>query len=170
MKQMKVFLGISMAVCVGVGLAGSAATSQVRNPNRAFQLSSLKVSKLVAAGHSLTVWVMDTENKREEGMMFLTDHEVKSNQGMIFLFSSVQAGDRDHGFWMHNTLIPLDIIYISAAKKVLNIAEGKVQNDTSLPATGAYLYVVELKQGTAKKLGIKPGTKFEIPTSLKSAD
>ena len=166
---MKPLYRISLFVVATAALASSA-FGQTLNPNRIHQLKSLKVVKLTAAGHSIDAWVMDTEPKNAEGMMFLTDREVKTNQGMIFIFDKVQPGDHDHSFWMHNTLIPLDIIYIGKDKKVVSIAEGKVQDDTALPAKGAYFYVVELKQGTAKKYGIKPGTKFDIPGGLKWVD
>jgi uncharacterized membrane protein (UPF0127 family) len=167
---MKQLIGVSLFVCAYAGFGWASASAQVPNLNRVHQLSSLKVVKLKAANHELEAWVMDTDAKNAEGMMFLTDKEVKPNQGMIFLFPKIQPSDSSHGFWMHNTLIPLDIIYISASKKVVSIAEGKVQDDTSLLAKAPYLYVVELKQGTAKKLGIKPGTKFDIPANLKWAD
>src|SRR5476649_1699378 len=142
------------------------ACGQVNNPSRVHQLKSLKVAKLQAAGHPISAWVMDDEAKDAEGMMFLTDKEVKSSEGMIFLFPTLQTADK--GFWMHNTLIPLDIVYISKSKRVVSISQGKVLDDKSLYPTGPYFYVVELKAGTAKKLGIKPGTKWEIPDTLKA--
>lgn len=167
---MKPLIGISLFVCAFVGSGFHTAAAQTTNPNRVHQLKSLKVAKLKAAGHTIEAWVMDTEAKNQEGMMFLTDREVRQDQGMIFLFPSVQPADSSHGFWMHNTLIPLDIVYIGASKKVVSISEGKVQDDTTLLAKGPYFYVVELKQGTAKKFGIKTGTKWEIPGSLKCVE
>ncbi len=161
-------LTVLAAAAIGVAaLASPLLGKQAINPNREYQLKSLKVVRLTAAGHKIDAWVMDSDQKDAEGMMFLTDGEVKSDQGMLFLFGTVQPGDRNHSFWMHNTLIALDIIYISAHKKVVSIAEGKPLDDTGLPAAGAYQYVVELKRGTAKRLGIKPGTQFDIPPGLK---
>lgn len=167
---MKPLIGISLFSFALLGFGYQTAIGQVTNPYRIHQLRSLKVAKLTVAHHDINAWVMDSDAKNQEGMMFLTDKEVKSDQGMIFLFPGVQPADMRHGFWMHNTLIPLDIIYISSTKKVVSIAEGKVQDDTTLPPKGPYLYVLELKQGTAKKLGIKPGTKFDIPSTLKWAE
>jgi len=167
---MRPLIAISALVWALAGIGCRSANAQVTNPNRIHQLKSLKVAKLTAAGHTIEAWVMDTVGKNEEGMMFLTDKEVKSSQGMIFLFPTIQPSDRAHSFWMHNTLIPLDIIYISAGKRVVNIAAGKIQDDTPLSARAPYLYVVELKQGTAKKFGIKAGTKFEIPSGIKWAE
>ena len=165
---MKAPFGLSVIVGFTLGLLGGSASAQIHNPNRIHQLSSLKVTKLVAAGHTIDAWLMDDEAKNEEGMMFLTDREVKTNQGALFLFPQVQPADQYHGFWMHHTLIPLDIIYIGMNKKVVSISEGKVENDTVLMAKGPYFYVLELKQGTAKKYGIKPGTSFQIPANVKA--
>jgi uncharacterized membrane protein (UPF0127 family) len=139
------------------------------NPNRAFQLRSLDHSTVTVNGHALDVWVMDTKSKRTEGMMFLNDKDVKDNQGMIFVFNGAQPA-KDGGFWMKNTKIPLDIIYLAADHKVLNIQEGKPFDTKNLPPSGAYSDVVELKQGQAAKLGIKPGTAMEIPKTLKATE
>lgn len=169
MHPIKQLAAISLLVVGMAALECRTASAQARNPNRVYQLNTLKVTKVSAAGHTLELWIMDTEGKNNEGMMFLTDKEVRNDQGMLFLFRNVQRGDRDHSFWMHNTLLPLDIIYIDAHKRVVNIAEGKPMDDTPLPAARDYLYVVELKRGTAKRLGIKPGTKFDISSGLKWA-
>ncbi len=167
---MKTLARFSVVATAALGFVALQAISlgQAVNPSRVHQLKSLKVAKIEAAGHSIDAWVMDNEQKREEGMMFLTDKEVKSNQGMIFLFDTVQ--DRKYAFWMHNTYIPLDIIYVSPSKKVVNICAGKVLDDTQLMPAGPYKYVVELKLGMAKKLGIKPGSRFTFPAGLKAID
>lgn len=137
------------------------------NPNRAYQLDSLAITKVKAGKTVIDSWVMDSEGKRQEGMMFLTDKDVKDSQGMLFVFSDPQPNDGKHGFWMHNTILPLDIIYISANKHVLNIQAGKPHDDTSLPPAGSYMYTLELKQGMAMKLGLKSGTALEIDQNLK---
>jgi hypothetical protein len=51
---------------------------------------------------------------------------------------------------------------------VLNDPEGKIKDDKTLTAAKPYFYVLELKQGTAKKYGIKPGTVFQIPSNIKA--
>ncbi|MDR3692371.1 MAG: DUF192 domain-containing protein [Fimbriimonas sp.] len=168
---MKPIHGFSLLVLAAFGCSPLAsAFGQANNPSRVHQLKSLKVTVLGAAGHKIDAWIMDNEQKREEGMMFLTDKEVKSNQGMIFVFSAPQPESGRYAFWMHNTLIPLDIIYISASKKVINVGLGKRLDDTPVLPKGDYKFVLELKQGTAKKLGIKPGMKVSIPDSVVSID
>ena len=170
--RMKSLFGYALLFVAAIGCSSpiAAAYGQGNNPNRVHQQKSLKVVKIEAAGHNIDSWVMDNEQKREEGMMFLTDKEVKSNQGMIFVFDTVQPNNGKYAFWMHNTLIPLDIIYISPAKKVINICAGKAMDDASLYPQGPYNYVLELKLGTAKRLGIKPGARLGIPPSLKAIE
>ena len=140
----------------------------VGNPNRVYQLDTLKKVDLSLKGHPIHAWVMDDSGKQEEGMMFLEDKDVKPDEGMLFAFDAVQPKNRPNGepsgFWMHNTLIPLDIVYLSPQNKVIRIAEGKVKDDTNLPATADYRNVIELKAGTAAKDGLKPGDTVSIPS------
>ncbi|HWD39897.1 MAG TPA: DUF192 domain-containing protein [Fimbriimonas sp.] len=138
------------------------------NQGRVYQLKDLQVVKLQVAGKTIPVWVMDTKSKQEEGMMFLTDKEVKDDEGMIFPYSSVQATDR--AFWNHNCPLALDIIFIDKDRKVINVGQAMSENDASVSATKPYQYVLELKQGWSKKHGLKPGDPVGIPPSLKAKD
>ncbi len=138
------------------------------NLNRVFQLADLQQVDVVVAGKSLKMWVMDSTAKTQEGMMFLKAEDVPQDQGMLFAFKEVnKAGS---GFWMENTLIPLDIIYVSPARKVTEIMNGKVLDRTTLKSTADYQFVVELKAGDAARLGIKPGSKVEIPKAVVAKD
>lgn len=136
------------------------------NVKRIYQLKSLEQVTLKAGSKSFPAWVMDTDGKREEGMMFLTDKEVKDNEGMIFVF----ATPAKQSFWMENTILPLDIAFIDKSGVVLNIQKGKPFDESPLPSKGDSLYVLELKQGKAKGLGVVPGAKLTIPQSIKSKD
>src|SRR5207245_531028 len=138
---------------------------RINSLKRTYQLSDLQGVTLKANGHDIPTWVMDTEDKQREGMMWLTADDVHDNDGMIFVFPSAQQ----QSFWMKNTLLALDIIYISDKKKVLNIQEGKPLDEiTKLPSKGPAIYVLEMKQGAAKRLGIGPGTEISIPDTVKS--
>ncbi|HWA84551.1 MAG TPA: DUF192 domain-containing protein [Fimbriimonadaceae bacterium] len=135
----------------------------VESVQRKFHLKDLERVTLKANGHDIKAWVMDTEPKRQEGMMFLTPEDVAENDGMIFVFP-----DSDQrNFWMENTSLPLDIIYISEPKFVMNIQEGKPFDETNLPSSGKVMYVLEMRQGAAKRLGIMAGTQVTIPDSVK---
>ncbi|MFI5386089.1 MAG: DUF192 domain-containing protein [Fimbriimonadales bacterium] len=130
---------------------------------RTNQLKDLPRVKLTANGHDIQAWVMDDDGKRREGMMWLATWDVGDNDGMIFAFPD----SKPLSFWMHNTVLPLDIIYISPQKKVLNVEEGKPFDESPLPSQGDAICVLEMKQGSAKRLGIASGTVFTIPDGVK---
>lgn len=129
------------------------------NPDRIYQLSDLKKVSFAQGSHRITAYVCDTDSKRQEGMMFLTAKEVKNTEGFLFVFPSAAP----RSFWMRNTVLPLDIIYLDAAGKVLNIQKGKPYVESGLPSAGNSQYVLELRQGMASKFGIKPGVKLKLP-------
>ena len=131
---------------------------------RIYQLRDLAKITISAPSRPINLWIMNNESKEAEGMMFLTEKEVKDDEGMIFVFPD----SAPRSFWMQNTLLPLDIAYIDPKGKVLNIAEGKPKDVSALPSAGDAQYVIELKKGQAEKSGIKPGTILQIPQSLKS--
>lgn len=138
------------------------------NPDRINQLKKLTVVEVAAPKGTMKLWLMDDESKRQEGMMFLVDKEVKDDEGMLFVFPDVQVDDGKHGFWMHNTILPLDIAYVGKDKKIVSIAKGKPHDDTMLDPKGAYQYVIELKLGGAERMGLKAGDVVKIPNSVRT--
>ena len=75
------------------------------------------------------------------------------NRGMIFPYNPPQ----DVSFWMKNTLIPLDIIFIRSDGSIIRIANAKPLDETPLPSGEAAAAVLEIRGGRAAELGIKPG-------------
>lgn len=142
-----------------------AAMALAQNPDRIYQLKDLKTATITAGPRKIKVWIMDTPTKRSEGMMFLKDKDVRMDQGMLFVFASPQP----MGFWMRNTLIPLDIAYVDKAGKILNIAQMKALDESNVPSKGSALYALEMKKGAFKKLGIKAGMKLGIPKAIKAS-
>ncbi len=134
------------------------------NLKRNNQLRNLQKIPLTIGKAHVKVWVMDTNDKREEGMMYLTDREVKADEGMLFVFS----GPQPLSFWMENTILPLDLIFVADDKTVLNVLQGKPFDKSPLPSRGRAQYVVELKAGTSKKLGIKDGDAVSIPDGIRA--
>ncbi|UNM96131.1 DUF192 domain-containing protein [Ignatzschineria rhizosphaerae] len=89
-----------------------------------------------------------------KGLMFR--ESMPENSGMLFMFSETQP----LSFWMKNTLIPLDIIYITEAGEVVNIATAqpcKIKNCPLYPSIAPAKYVLELNAGRAAELGLKAG-------------
>lgn len=130
--------------------------------NRTYHLRDLATTKVGIGGREIEAWVMDDEGKRQEGMKWLTEAEVGPDRGMLFVFDAPQKV----AFWMEDTLIPLDIVFISESRKVLNVIRGEPQDMTKLPSAGPILYALELRAGTAKRLGVHPGQTIQIPSDL----
>lgn len=133
------------------------------NPSRIHQLRELEIVKVKVNKVVIDSWLMDDDSKRTEGMMFLKESDFKETQGMLFVFPDSDI----RSFWMRNTFVPLDIIYVDRNKKVDSIVYGKPLIEVGLPSRGLAKYVLELKSGRAAKFGIKPGTQLEFP-NLKS--
>ena len=109
---------------------------------------------------SFDVEVADTPIKRTIGLMNRTELPQKS--GMLFIFD--QEGIQ--GFWMKSTLIPLDMIFISADKKIVHIQKSaqpcKVLDCETYSSEKPAKYVVEINGGLSDKLGIDEGQKVKI--------
>jgi uncharacterized membrane protein (UPF0127 family) len=105
------------------------------------------------------VEVADSEREREFGLMCRTT--LAPDRGMLFDFGREQP---DTAFWMRNTLIPLDIIYIRRDGVVRSIARNaRPLDETPLPAGGATLGVLELAGGRAAEIGLRPGDRVDFP-------
>lgn len=97
-----------------------------------------------------------TGPEQAKGLMFRT--QIGDDEGMIFLRNPPDYA----AFWMRNTVIPLDIVFIGLDHKIMNIAANAVPYDeTPLPAAGLTAAVFEINGGLAAKLGIKPGDKVD---------
>lgn len=118
--------------------------------------TGLKVVPLsISAGgkvHRYKVEVAQTSAQQAHGMMFRT--AMAPNTGMIFPMSP----PRPASFWMENTLISLDLVFIGADGKVRNIVAGAVpRSQAPLSSFGPVAAVLELKGGEAERIGLKPG-------------
>lgn len=97
--------------------------------------------------------VARTPQQQARGLMFRT--QMGADEGMLFDYT---ADPHVLSFWMRNTVIPLDIIFITPDRRVLNIAANAVPySEESLRATGVAAAVLELNGGRAAELGIAPG-------------
>lgn len=103
---------------------------------------------------SFKVEVARTFEEQNEGLMYRRD--MADDAGMLFPFPKA----KDASFWMHNTFIPLDIIFIREDKTIARIAEETVpQSDEPVVAGQPVTAVLELKGGTSAALGISAGDK-----------
>jgi uncharacterized membrane protein (UPF0127 family) len=108
--------------------------------------------------HSFTVEIADTEAAREKGLMFRKS--LPEGTGMLFDFKQEQPV----AFWMRNTYVPLDMLFIKADGRILRIAENATPlSEKTIPSGGPVLAVLEVVAGTARKLGIAPGDRVAHP-------
>ena len=102
--------------------------------------------------HAFNVEVVANDEERQKGLMFRK--ELPDGNGMLFDFK-VEA---PVSFWMKNTLIPLDMIFIRGDGRIASIAENTTpMSERLVPSDGPVRGVLEVIAGTARKLGIKAG-------------
>lgn len=93
-----------------------------------------------------------TDDQRQKGLMYR--RELAPNNGMLFIFPDV----RSRSFWMRNTYIPLDIIFLKPDGSIINIVSNATpETDTPRSSSGPAKAVLEIAGGRAEELGIKAG-------------
>jgi uncharacterized protein len=136
--------GLVFAVLVCVTFAAIAAA-------RAAGQSTLEIASKTGV-HSFAVELATNDDERSRGLMFRK--ELPEGRGMLFDFEH----EAPVAFWMHNTYIPLDMIFIRGDGSILRIAENtEPLSDRLVPSGGPVRAVLEVIAGTAHKFGIAPG-------------
>ena len=108
--------------------------------------------------HVFHVELALTPQQQAQGLMGRT--EMAADAGMLFYFGK----EDERSFWMKNTLIPLDMVFIKADGTILRVHDSAKPNDlTSVKSGGPAMAVLELNGGTAKKFGIVAGDKAKHP-------
>jgi uncharacterized membrane protein (UPF0127 family) len=101
--------------------------------------------------HRFIVEVAATPEQQERGLMFVKS--LAPNRGMIFPYDPPQ----EVSFWMKNTLIPLDIIFIRTDGTIARITKAKALDVTPLPSGEPIAGVLEIRGGRAAELGVREG-------------
>jgi uncharacterized membrane protein (UPF0127 family) len=105
-----------------------------------------------------TIELADTPEERARGLMFR--ESLPRRTGMLFLYDRPQSVS----FWMRNTLIPLDMVFIDETGVVRHVHENAIPGDeTPIPGGPDILAVLEIKGGQAAQLGLRPGTEVRHP-------
>jgi uncharacterized membrane protein (UPF0127 family) len=139
---------LPLVLALGFGAPAMAACPQAPQSLRTEPMSI--ITRHGAA--RLTVEIADNAQAREIGLMCRT--HLAPNRGMLFDFKEPQ----EVAFWMKNTLIPLDMVFIGADGRVVSIArDAKPEDETPIPSAGAILGVLEIAGGRAAALDIEPG-------------
>jgi uncharacterized membrane protein (UPF0127 family) len=121
-------------------------------PLSAFPRERIAIETRSARRHSFDAWRADTNPTRAQGLMFV--RELRPEQAMIFIYSPPQRV----GMWMKNTLIPLDMLFVTEHGCIAMVKERAQPGALdSITADVPVVLVVELAGGTAAALGIRTG-------------
>ncbi len=141
--------------------APAAATFAVAAPAAASNCPSTGLKRapavlVTASGrHSYSLEVAATADAQQCGLMYRKT--MKRSSGMIFVF----APPRPASFWMENTVLPLDLVFVGSDDRVLTVASGKPFSRDIIDSRGVAAAVIELNAGEAKRIGLKPGDRVE---------
>jgi uncharacterized membrane protein (UPF0127 family) len=141
----------SLIVLTGMLLVAPAAPAQQRLVS--FGKGELSIQTM-AGPQKFAVEIAIDDAQREQGLMYRT--RMPADAGMLFIYPQAQAV----AMWMKNTLMPLDMVFISTDGRIRNIRERAVPQSLAIvPSDGPVKAALELNAGTVERLGIKPGDK-----------
>ncbi|MEY4578814.1 MAG: hypothetical protein RL701_3517 [Pseudomonadota bacterium] len=154
-----VYLACGAWLCMAAGACRTTASSEAQaDSGRVVAPSAVTPARVVLtpAGRDpvvVNVEVVDTPDMRQRGLMYRK--QLAPDAGMLFLFDQQEQ----HTFWMHNTLIPLDMIFIKSDWTVLGIVENATPlTDSKREVPGASQYVLEVNAGFSRRVGLQAGT------------
>lgn len=105
----------------------------------------------------VVIEIAETEYETQTGLMY-REH-MDNGAGMLFIFPEESM----HSFYMKNTLIPLDILFIRSDLSIANIARNaKPLDERSIPSSGPVQYVLELNAGMCDRWGVVSGDRIEF--------
>ena len=145
----------SLATAFALGLLTSAMGASIARAKGGLEPLEITTSSGV---HAFQVEIADDEASRERGLMYR--RFMPADRGMLFEF------DRDEpvAFWMKNTYIPLDMIFIAPDGAVTRIAaNAEPLSETTIPSWPPCIAVLELNGGVAAQIGLKVGDKVRHP-------
>lgn len=154
---MALLLALLVPALPGLALAAPAAardTIATGRPQTGLKIVPLTIETAGGKRHVYQVEVAATAAQQAHGMMFRT--RMAPMTGMIFPMSP----PREAAFWMENTLIPLDLLFIGSDGRIRNIIANAVpKSRAQLPSAGPVAAVLELAGGEADRIGARPGDK-----------
>lgn len=145
-----------VSLCAALILASPALaeSNDAAQLDRIYRRSTLQVATPDARLHTFKIWLADEPDRRARGLMFVK--HLADDEGMLFIYEQPQP----ISMWMKNTFIPLDMVFVGADGKVLNVAENTEPHSLkTIDSSGNALGVIELKGGMAKKLRIAKGAR-----------
>lgn len=141
-----------MHLLLVLSLIFAGASAVTRSAPAPAALEPLTIETAIGGKHVFRVEIVREEKERDRGLMFR--QELATDAGMLFDYNPPQQVS----FWMKNTFIPLDIVFIGADGRILNIAANTTPLSLeNLPSKGPVRGVLEVNGGLCAKLGIGAG-------------
>jgi uncharacterized membrane protein (UPF0127 family) len=142
-----------MAFAAALAIAAAA----IAKPALADALESLSISTQTG-DHAFSVEIAASPEARERGLMYR--RFMPADRGMLFEFER----DAPVAFWMKNTYIPLDLVFIARNGKVTRIVDrAEPFSETTIPSGGPCAAVLELNGGVAAQIGLRTGDAVRHP-------
>jgi hypothetical protein len=145
------------AIFLLLGLIGARGCDQ---PTSAPAPQSLPTISLMLGNRPFTLETATTNETREMGLMYRDS--MPADHGMIFAFPDEQ----ERQFWMKNTHIPLDIIFLDHDGKIVSIKSMKAYDLTGIDSDGPAKFAIELNPGAPHDAGLNVGNVVQIPSQL----
>ena len=118
-----------------------------------FPKASLEI-RTAKEANRFDIWIASTPQQQTQGLMFVRD--LAANRGMLFLAEK----PRVFSMWMKNTFIPLDMVFISADKRIAKIAANTTPHSlATISSDVAVAGILELRGGEAERRGLHKGDK-----------
>lgn len=132
------------------------------------QVSKLETVEITIGGHRFLAWLADEPSERTTGLMHVTAQQMAPTsegieRAMLFVFPADQPAT--HGFWMKDTIIPLDIAFIRREGSIVTIRTMAPLDTRTTHPTAPYRLALETRATVLRQLGIKQGDQVEIPAS-----
>lgn len=144
----------ALAAALLVAQPAQAAQAFAATPCPNVGLATQKATFVTAKGKfKYTLDIAATGDQQQCGLMYR--ESMPKNAGMVFPFDP----PRKATFWMDNTPLPLDLIFVGPDNRVLNVLPGKPFSRDLIPSAGVTAAVIELNLGEADRIGLKPGDK-----------
>ncbi len=115
------------------------------------------IAETSAGERRFDIEIADDAGERERGLMFR--QEMNDDHGMLFVFEDT----REVGFWMQNTPMPLDLIFIGQDGRVRAVLPGEPFSTAVISPNTPIRFVLEVKAGIAEKAGIRDGDRLRHP-------
>ncbi|SHH30841.1 DUF192 domain-containing protein [Winogradskyella jejuensis] len=158
----KVVFRLSCIALTSIALIGCNSDSKSKSISKGISFKKEATLQLKKASNdsvikTLDIEIADDEYQTQTGLMYRDSME--ELQGMLFIFPN----EAPRSFYMKNTRIPLDIIYISADSTVVSFQKNaKPFDETSLPSNYPAKFVLEINGGLSDQWGIKVGDKISF--------